>query len=166
MKLRKTIDRTAVLSALALLTLAPTQVGAAGLAEAFKDLDAEVRASIVKELIRSRAYDLEHTQKRPKNKASSGVDEKIKTPNAQDSADQVGAGMNSATGGLTSVRPRDGGDANLDRLKDSFEDDDYERPVRDKVCSMEIASQKKEPGKPTPRRQTIVITDPIIQICK
>jgi hypothetical protein len=166
MNLRKVINHGISFLALGLLALAWTRVDAAGLAEAFKDLDAEVRASIVKELIRSRAYDLEYTQKRPKSKGSSSGDEKIKTPNAQDTADQVNSAMGSATGGLTNVRPRDGGDSNLDRLKDSLEDDDYERPVRDKVCSMEVAPQKRETGKPTPRRQTIVITDPIIQICK
>lgn len=132
---------------------------AASLAEAFKDINPEVRASIVKELIKSRSYDLEHTQKRPSEKGSNSGDGKAGAPDA------TGA-VNSATGGLANARPRDGGGSSLERIKDSMDDDEYDRPMREKVCSMEIGTQKTDPGKPAPRRQTYVFTEPIIQICK
>jgi hypothetical protein len=162
MKLRTLFSHALMYVALMCCALAWTRADAAGIAEAFKDLDAEIRASVVKEMIRARAYDLEYTQRRPKEKGSKG-DDKSKGNDLNGAMDQ----LNSASGGRTGGRSRDGGQSSLDRLEESFnEDDDYDRPVREKVCSMEVASQKKDPGKPAPRRQTIVITDPIIQICK
>jgi hypothetical protein len=113
---------------------------AASLAEAFKDINAEVRASIVKELIKSRAYDLEHTQRRPGGK----TDEK-EDANTSD---------------------KDGAQKALDKLKETIGDGEYDRPSRTTQCNMEVASQKSEPGKPTPRRTVVLITEPILQICK
>jgi hypothetical protein len=118
-------------------------VRAAGIAEAFKDLDSEVRASIVKELIKSRSYDVEYTHRRPKDKTSSEKEDS----NATD---------------------KDRAQKGLDRLKEAMGDSDdaYDRPSRTTQCNMEVASQKHEPGKPTPRRTVVLITEPIMQICK
>jgi hypothetical protein len=114
---------------------------AAGLAEAFKEVNDEVRASIVKELIKSRAYDMEYTQRRAKDKTATEKDD----ANATD---------------------KDRAQRGLDRLKDVMGEEEYDRPSRTTQCNMEIASQKTETGKPTPRRTVVMITEPIMQICK
>jgi hypothetical protein len=118
-------------------------VKAGGLAEAFKDVEPETRASIVKQLIQSRSYDGEYTQRRPKDKGSNEKED----PNMSD---------------------KDRAQQGLDRLRDVMGDGDesYDRPSRVAGCNMEVATQKREPGKPTPRRTVVLITEPIMQICK
>jgi hypothetical protein len=118
-----------------------SSANAAGLAEAFKEVNDEVRASIVKELIKSRAYDMEYTQRRPKEKPTSDKDD-------------------------SKLTDRERAQRGLDRLQDAMGDEEYDRPSRVTSCTMEIAAQEKEAGKPAPRRTVVTITKPIVQICK
>jgi hypothetical protein len=146
MKFRNVFSPVHLAVAVTLTTYAVGVAHAASLAEAFKEIDAEVRASIVKELIKSRSYDVEHTHKRPSDKSNSKTD-----ANSKDSKDD-----------------KDGAAA-LAKLKEVMDDDDndaYNRPSRTTSCNMEVANQTKETGKPTPRRTTVIITEPIMQICK
>ena len=105
----------------AVALMVPQLTQAAGLAESFKDLNDEVRASIVKELVKSRMFDTQDP-----NKKSSGK----KGDSSTDFDDDAG-GKNS---------PND--------------------------CNLEIGNAKAEPGRPAPRRVTVVVTGPIIQMCK
>jgi hypothetical protein len=125
----------------AIVAGAGSSASAAGLAEAFKEVNDEVRASIVKELIKSRAYDMEYTQRRPKEKGTSEKDD-------------------------ANLSDRERAQRGLDRLKDVMGEEEYDRPSRVTSCTMEIASQEKETGKPSPRRTVVTITKPIVQICK